>query len=99
MVTVIFRSRMREGVDLAALEALGGRMYELASQMPGFVSYKDFAAPDGEAVSIVEFASPETLLAWKQHPEHLEAQRLGRERYFTEYRIQVCSPVRSYQFP
>ena len=99
MLTVVFRSRMREGVDLAPLEKLGARMYELATQMPGFISYKDFASSDGESVSIVEFESPETLAAWRNHPEHLEVQRLGRERYFAEYRIQVCTPVRSYQFP
>jgi heme-degrading monooxygenase HmoA len=99
MVTVIFRTRMRQGVDLAPLEALGARMYELATGMPGFVSYKDFTSTDGESVSIVEFESPETLAAWREHPEHREAQRLGRERYFAEYQIQVCTPVRAYRFP
>ena len=99
MVTVIFRTRMRQGVDLAPLETLGARMYELATGMPGFVSYKDFTSPDGESVSIVEFESPETLVAWREHPEHREAQRLGRERYFAEYQIQVCTPVRAYRFP
>ena len=29
--------------------------------MPGFLSFKDFAAADGESVSIVEFESLETL--------------------------------------
>jgi heme-degrading monooxygenase HmoA len=99
MVVIVFRSRLRPGVDPAPLEPRGARMYELAAAMPGFISYKDFAAADGEAVSIVEFESLETLAAWRNHPEHLEAQRLGREQFFAEYRIQVCSPVRSYRFP
>ncbi|HVU00557.1 MAG TPA: antibiotic biosynthesis monooxygenase [Polyangiaceae bacterium] len=99
MVVVVFRSKIREGVDLGPLEPLGARMYELASGMPGFVSYKDFAAADGETVSIVEFESLETLAAWRNHPEHVEAQRLGRERYFSEYLIHVCTPVRTHRFP
>jgi heme-degrading monooxygenase HmoA len=99
MVIVVFRSRMRDGVDLAALEKLGARMYELATRMPGFLSYKDFNSADAEAVSIVEFESVETLAAWRDHPEHREAQRLGRERYFTEYRIDVCAPLRGSRFP
>lgn len=99
MVVIVFRSRLREGVDPSPLEPVGIRMYELASKMPGFISYKDFGAADGESVSIVEFESLETLQAWRQHPEHLEAQRLGREHYFAEYRIEVCTPVRSYSFP
>jgi len=70
-------------------------MYELATAMPGFISYKDFAAGDGEGVSIVEFESLETLAAWREHPEHLEAQRLGREQFFDAYQIDVCAPIRS----
>ena len=99
MVVIVFRSRVRPGADATPFEPLGARMYALASQMPGFISYKDFAASDGEAVSIVEFESLETLAAWRNHPEHLEVQRLGRERLFSEYQIQVCEPLRSYRFP
>lgn len=99
MVVIVFRSKLRPGVDPSPLEPVGARMYELASSMPGFISYKDFAAADGEGVSIVEFESLEALEAWRRHPEHVEAQRLGRDRFFAEYQIQVCTPVRSYRFP
>jgi heme-degrading monooxygenase HmoA len=99
MVVIVFRSRFRKGVDPSPLEPLGIRLYELASGMPGFISYKDFAAADGENVTIVEFESLETLAAWRDHPEHVDAQRLGREHYFAEYQIHVCTPVRSYRYP
>lgn len=99
MFVIVFRSKLRAGVDLSPLGPVGIRMYELASAMPGFISYKDFAAADGESVSIVEFESLETLKAWRDHPEHVAAQQLGRDHYFAEYRIQVCTPVRSYSFP
>jgi heme-degrading monooxygenase HmoA len=99
MVVIVFRSKLREAVDPSPLEPIGIRLYELASSMPGFISYKDFAAGDGESLSLVEFESLETLEAWRLHPEHVEAQRLGRDHYFAEYQIQVCTPVRSYAFP
>jgi heme-degrading monooxygenase HmoA len=99
MIVIVFRSRLRPGVDPSPLGPIGERMDALARQMPGFISYKDFASPDGENVTIVEFESAETLEAWRHHPEHLEAQRLGREQYFAEYRIQVCTPLRSYGYP
>ncbi len=97
MVLVVFRSRLRAGVDKDISE-VGQRMYALASSMPGFISYKDFTAEDGEGVAIVEFESLETLQAWREHPEHRIAQCQGRDRFFTEYRIQVCTPVRDYAF-
>lgn len=95
---VVFRSRLRADADMAALEPLGLRMYEVASTMPGFLSYKDFTAADGETLTLVEFADADTLRAWREHPEHREAQRRGREEFMSEYQIDVCRPERSYAF-
>lgn len=98
MVIVVFRSRLRPDADLAELGRLGERMYGLASAMPGFVAYKDFEAADGETLTLVEFESPATLLAWRKHPEHLEAQARGRAVMFSEYQITICEPQRAYRF-
>ena len=98
MVVTIFRSRLRADADLKALEAAGGRMYELASGMPGFVSYKDYTAQDGESVAIVEFTDEASLLAWRSHPEHRQMQERGRAEFMSEYRIQVCHSLRDYSF-
>jgi heme-degrading monooxygenase HmoA len=98
MVVIVFRTRIRADADQAEMAQLGSHMYELSSAMPGFVSYKDFVAEDGESVSIVEFESLETLHAWRMHPEHQHAQRRGREAMFGSYRIQVCETVREYDF-
>ncbi|HTM45915.1 MAG TPA: antibiotic biosynthesis monooxygenase [Polyangiaceae bacterium] len=89
---------MLDGVDEGELAELGERMYALASKMPGFISYKDFAAADGENLSLIEFESPEALLAWREHPEHKAAQKRARMEFFQEYRIQVLAPVRDYSF-
>jgi len=98
MVVVVFRARLRSVVDEAKLEILGNRMAELAASMPGFISYKDFAAPDGENVTVVEFDTLENSAAWRDHPEHREAQQYGREHAFLDYRIQVCTLVREARF-
>lgn len=96
-VLIIFRSRLRPDAG-PEYGAVAGRMDELARQQPGFRSIKTFAADDGERVSIVEFADGDTALAWSIHPEHREAQRLGRERFYESYEITVCTPIRSYGF-
>ena len=97
MVITLFRSRLRPEAH-AEYERWARRMVELASQQPGFVAIKTFAAVDVERVSIVEFESEAAHGAWRDHPEHREAQRLGRERFYAEFQIQVCSPVRRYAF-
>jgi heme-degrading monooxygenase HmoA len=98
MIVIVFRARLRDAVDLQALAAMGARMHALAVAMPGFVSYKDFAAEDGEAVTVVEFASEQDLRAWRNHPEHREAQERGRREFFADYRIQICTVERAYRF-
>ncbi len=97
MIVTIFRSRLRaEHEDEYAVWAQ--RMHNLATDMPGFVGIKTFTADDGERVSIVEFESEETHSAWRNHLTHREAQRLGRERFYSEFRIQVCAVQRAYDF-
>jgi len=98
MIVIVFRSRLREGIDLEELARHGERMFALATAMPGFRSYKDFAAADGENVSIVEFESLATLEAWRTHPEHRQVQARAREAFMSEYHIQVCEPVRDYAY-
>jgi len=97
MVVVVFRSRERPGTE-AELLRLGGRLYELAVAQPGFLSYKDFLAEDGESVAIVEFESLAHVDAWREHPEHREAQVRGRAELFKEYTIHVCEVVRTRRF-
>jgi heme-degrading monooxygenase HmoA len=98
MVVVIFRSRLRDdaGPDYAATAA---RMVELARGMPGFVSFQHYAADDGERVSLIEFASDDAVCAWREHPEHLEAQRRGRRDWYASYRLTTCAPLRDVAFP
>jgi heme-degrading monooxygenase HmoA len=97
VVITLFRNRLRPEAG-AEYARWGQRMAQLASTMPGFVSFKTFAADDGERISVVEFDSEAAHGAWRDHPEHREAQRLGRESFYSEYQIQVCTPVRRYGF-
>jgi heme-degrading monooxygenase HmoA len=97
MVLTVFRSRLKPGME-AEVEPAGARMYELAAAMPGFVSYREYQSADGESVALVEFESSDALAAWRNHPEHRAVQEQGRNRWFADYRIQVCEVVRDYSF-
>ena len=97
MIVTVFRSRLRPGVRDEYV-ALANRMAELAATMPGYVSHKGFFADDGERVTVVEFESEEGMRAWRMHPEHRAAQRKARERYYSEYHIQICEVTRDSHF-
>lgn len=98
MIVTIFRSRLRPE-HLEEYAPVAARMDELARAAPGFLAIKTFTAQDGERVSIVEFVDAETQRAWREHPEHQAAQRLGREKFYSEFRIQVCRVERATSFP
>lgn len=98
MMVVVFRSRLREGVDPELYAARAGELLRWAQEMPGFLAVKDFAARDGERVAIVEFEDAESLEAWRTHAGHLVAQRQGREEFYLDYSLQVCELVRESSF-
>ena len=89
-VVTVFRSWLRDGAG-PEYELLAGRMLALARAMPGFVDFTTFVAEDGERVSLVTFADLASHRAWREHPDHREAQRLGRERLYGSFDILVCT--------
>ena len=98
MVIAIFRFHVNPQANLEELGALNQQMGALVSTMPGFLAVKDFSAQDGEVLAIAEFDSLEAVDAWKAHPEHVVAQRRGREEFFADYQIQVCDVIRTVSF-
>jgi heme-degrading monooxygenase HmoA len=97
MVITIFKHRVRPGVGKEYAQA-ALPLLAIAQKMPGFVSVKNYAAQDGELLTLVEFESEQALAAWRNHPQHLEAQKRGRNEFYVEYTIQVCKTLRAYDF-
>jgi len=96
-VVVIFRSRLDEAAR-ADYQPWSDRMVELAGQQPGFRGIKTFVAEDGERVSIGEFESLEAAMAWRAVPEHQKAQALARARFYEEFELVTCKPLRRIVF-
>ncbi len=95
MIIVVFRIHVRPQANLEELGAVFQKMVALFGEMPGCLNVKDYSAQDGELLTIAEFDSLEAVDAWKAHPEHLTAQRRGREEFFADYRIQICNLIRT----
>jgi heme-degrading monooxygenase HmoA len=98
MVVTVFRSRVKPEAQAEYLQ-WAARIAALAKTMPGYISHKGFTAEDGERCTIVEFESEEAQRAWRLHPEHAQAQKKGRQEFYSEYRLQICSVVRETAHP
>jgi heme-degrading monooxygenase HmoA len=98
MVITLFRNRLRPDAGDEYGTTLA-RMLEIVQQMPGYIQHKVYIAGDGERCTVVEFDTEEHQRAWATHAEHIEAKKKGRESFYTEYKLQVCTLVRESRFP
>jgi len=98
MVLTVFRNRLRADAGEAYGKTLE-RMLEIVRAMPGYIQHKVYTAADGERCTIVEFDTEEHQRAWATHAEHVQAKQRGRDSFYSEYRLQVCTVLRDSRFP
>ena len=96
MFAVIFRSlRSHDHEDLYA--QWSERMSTAVAQVDGYSSHVSFRDPSTrEGVTIAYFENEEAIRHWREFPEHLEAQELGRGSFYLNYTVQVAEIVRDY---
>jgi len=93
MVIVLIRTRVRPDCDPKQVETLEAQMAELVQRVPGFI-----AAESAGDVGIIRFESLAALRAWRDHPEHVVAQRRGRAELYASYSVEICELVRAYAY-
>lgn len=89
---VIFSSMRTDGDDGYA--AMAARMTELAAQQEGFLGIE--SARDDIGITVSYWSSEEAIKQWKQNVEHLEAQRLGHENWYAEFKVRIAKVERDY---
>ena len=93
MYAVIFRAVVGE-LDREYSDAIE-RMKELALGEYGCVEF--FALMEGERrVAISYWNSEEDIHRWKKNSEHLQAQALGKTKWYESYSVQVVEVRREY---
>jgi len=96
-VVTVFRSRLRAGVE-AEYERVAEEMERVVASMDGFIDQKFYVASDGERVTIVRFRDWDSQRRWAELPSHREAQRRGREEFYSWYDIRVCEERSGHEF-
>lgn len=92
---VIFTSERTPIYD--GYEATARRMLELAARQPGFLGV-DSTRDDKLGITVSYWRDLESIKAWRNHAEHLEAQKLGRDLWYRRYRLHVECVERAYSF-
>ncbi|WP_136634445.1 antibiotic biosynthesis monooxygenase family protein [Pseudooceanicola onchidii] len=98
MIVVVFRAhRTPVGLGPDYHDALR-RMEEIATTMPGYISHKGYVAEDGQRLTLFEWASEDTLRDWARHADHIAIKKVGRDRFYADYHLQVCSVLRESRY-
>ncbi|WP_110649743.1 antibiotic biosynthesis monooxygenase family protein [Salinicola peritrichatus] len=90
--SVIFTSLLSG--DNEGYAAMATRMLALAERQPGFLGVE--SAREALGITISYWTDLEAIRAWKQDIEHQQAQRLGRERWYSAYRTRIARVERDY---
>lgn len=91
---VIFTSTRTELDDNYSEMAL--KMEALAKQQPGFLGVESSRNEIGITVSYWE--SLEAIANWKQNLDHLDAQLLGRQKWYENYIVRIAKVEKEYSF-
>ena len=91
---VIFTSE-RMSIDEGYAE-MATQMLELAKLQPGFLGEESAREELGITVSYWE--SLEAIKNWKQNAKHLQAQKLGKEKWYKKYKLRVAQVERDSDF-
>ena len=91
---VIFTS-VRTEID-EGYSAMAKKMEKLAKQQPGFLGME--SARNEIGITISYWESLEAIKAWKRNVDHLEAQSLGKTKWYKAYKTRIAKVERDYDF-
>lgn len=89
---VIFSSHRTEGDN--GYGEMADRMVELAEQQPGFLGIE--SVKDDLGITVSYWESLEAIKNWKNNAEHREAQRLGHQQWYLNFRVRIAKVEHEY---
>lgn len=93
---IIFTSIKSEKLD--GYSEMAEKILNLAEKQKGFIGFESYANENDGNVSISYWKSIADIKNWKENPEHRIAQRLGKEKWYKYFKLQVCKIEHEYEF-
>jgi heme-degrading monooxygenase HmoA len=99
MMVVIVEFELRAGAE-SKFESALKHMREQVRKYDGFLGEAPCRSVDNERkfVSLFYWQDRQSIKAWREDPEHVKIQQLGRDKLFARYKIRVCELEREYEW-
>ena len=91
---VIFTSTNTENVE--DYSEMAEKMVELASKQEGFLGVE--SARNEVGITVSYWKDLNAIKNWKDNMEHLEAQKLGKEKFYNSYSVRIAKVEREYLY-
>ena len=91
---VIFTSTLSDHTD--GYDEMAVRMEQLAEKQPGYLGMDSARSDIG--ITISYWKDLDAIKNWRSNFDHLQAQRLGKEKWYRSYKVRVCRVEREYSF-
>lgn len=91
---VIFTTLRTEGDN--GYSDMAERMEELAKKQDGYLGIE--SSRSGLGITISYWRDEESIRQWKNHVEHQLARKLGKEKWYSIYKLRVAKVERDYGF-
>jgi heme-degrading monooxygenase HmoA len=97
MIVMVFEFSVEPEAYAAYLQEAADLRAHLA-QIEGFISVERFESvvTPGRFVAIGYFETEDAAARWRNLPAHRRAQGLGRDRFFSSYRLVMAEALRDY---
>lgn len=89
---VVFTTLRTEGDNGYA--EMSQSMEELAAEQPGYLGIE--AAREAIGITVSYWSDLESIKKWKANAEHLEAQRLGHQKWYASFKLRIAKVERDY---
>lgn len=94
---VIFSSELRTGIE-EEYSKLAEEMDKLSREQKGYLGIESVRQADGSGITVSYWETEEDIKNWKQNLAHLEAQKTGKQIFYSSYTLRVCKVEREYAF-
>lgn len=92
MYAVIFKASVAE-LDEEYLH-MAQRLKDLAFEKYGCLDFVS-VTEGNEEIAISYWETEQQILKWKNDPEHRKAQRMGRDKWYKSFNIEICEVIRT----
>lgn len=92
---VIFSSKRTEIIE--GYSDMANLMVELAQKQEGYLGMESVRDPK-LGITVSYWRDIDSIRKWKQQSDHLIAQQLGKEKWYSDYTLRVAKVEREYEF-